>query len=214
LIKREFPYIYATWLAPLLSGDNSCEWAVWFKAHFEDYQKLKSKYNFAKWKREHTALLKASRADLQKQGCEVWTEGQNKFALEGTFATLGGKPDLVWTYGDDYVVDDMKSGQQRDSHMPQVQIYMYALPRFFERFRGKRFRGRLIYADGDIVDIPAETIDIGFITELGAVIKRLAADKPAIKVPSANECGFCEITPNDCPERIDEEVLPVKTSDF
>ena len=31
--RREHPYIWATWLPRLLAGENSCEWAVWFKAH-------------------------------------------------------------------------------------------------------------------------------------------------------------------------------------
>ena len=31
------PYIWATTLAKLLTGENSCEWAGWFRSH---YQKL------------------------------------------------------------------------------------------------------------------------------------------------------------------------------
>ena len=34
---RDFPYIWATWLPRLLTGENSCEWAVWFKAHHQDW---------------------------------------------------------------------------------------------------------------------------------------------------------------------------------
>ena len=29
------PYIWATTLAKLLTGENSCEWAGWFKAHHQ-----------------------------------------------------------------------------------------------------------------------------------------------------------------------------------
>ena len=32
-VPRETPYIWTTWLPRLLTGENSCEWAVWFKAH-------------------------------------------------------------------------------------------------------------------------------------------------------------------------------------
>ena len=35
--RREHPYICATWLPRLLTGENSCEWAVWFKAHHQDW---------------------------------------------------------------------------------------------------------------------------------------------------------------------------------
>ena len=31
-VPREFPYIWTTWLPRLLTDENSCEWAVWFKA--------------------------------------------------------------------------------------------------------------------------------------------------------------------------------------
>ena len=31
--QREHPYIWATSLPRLLTSENSCEWAIWFKAH-------------------------------------------------------------------------------------------------------------------------------------------------------------------------------------
>ena len=36
-IPRDHPYIWATWLPRLLVGDNSCEWAIWFKAHYQKW---------------------------------------------------------------------------------------------------------------------------------------------------------------------------------
>ena len=41
---REFPYIWATWLPRLLVGDRSCEWAVWFKAHYQDFERQPSDF--------------------------------------------------------------------------------------------------------------------------------------------------------------------------
>ena len=35
--RRKFPYIWTTWLPRLLTGENSCEWAAWFKAHHESW---------------------------------------------------------------------------------------------------------------------------------------------------------------------------------
>ena len=32
-VPREKPYVLATWLPKLLTGANTCEWAVCFKAH-------------------------------------------------------------------------------------------------------------------------------------------------------------------------------------
>ena len=35
--RRQHPYVWATWLPRLLTGENSCEWAIWFKAHYQDW---------------------------------------------------------------------------------------------------------------------------------------------------------------------------------
>ena len=35
------------------------------------------------------------------------------------------------------------------------------------------------------------------------LIHKLSGDEPARKVPSGPECGFCDITAQDCPERIE-----------
>ena len=42
-----------------------------------------------------------------------------------------------------------------------------------------------------------------FKTDLGALIRRIAADKPAARVPSEHECRFRDITLEDCTERIE-----------
>ena len=31
--RESKPYIWVAWLSKLLSGDDSCEWRVWFQAH-------------------------------------------------------------------------------------------------------------------------------------------------------------------------------------
>ena len=55
-----------------------------------------------------------------------------------------------------------------------------------------------------------------FAKSLGTLIQRLAADAPAKKVPSGQECRFCDITTLECPERMDEWSEPQggTTSDF
>ena len=59
-------------------------------------------------------------------------------------------------------------------------------------------------------------MDDQFVQNLGALIRRLAADEPAKRVPSAQECRFCDISAADCPERMDEGSEPAgrTTSDF
>ena len=61
-IPRESPYIWTTWLPKLLTGDNSCEWAVWLKAHYQDWAKMTSDFNQADWLVKHTALLNEKKA--------------------------------------------------------------------------------------------------------------------------------------------------------
>ena len=34
-LRPNGPYIWITWLTKLLTGEHSCEWASWFKAHHE-----------------------------------------------------------------------------------------------------------------------------------------------------------------------------------
>ena len=55
--RRENPYIWATWLPRLLTGENSCAWAVWFKAHHQNWTRVPSDFNQAQWLLNHTALL-------------------------------------------------------------------------------------------------------------------------------------------------------------
>ena len=46
--RRDHPYIRATWLPRLLTGENSCEWAIWFKAYHQGWAKPPSDFNQAK----------------------------------------------------------------------------------------------------------------------------------------------------------------------
>ena len=55
-----------------------------------------------------------------------------------------------------------------------------------------------------------------FTKSLGTLIQRWAADAPAKKVPSAQECRFCDITLKDCPDRVEQITNPCvpATDDF
>ena len=59
-------------------------------------------------------------------------------------------------------------------------------------------------------------MDEKFIQNLGALIRRLSADEPARRVPSPQECGFCDITADDCPVRVNDASEPEaeETTDF
>ena len=199
---QESPYIWATWLARLLTGEASCEWAAWFRAHYEGWARPPSDFDSAQWMLEHTALVNEARESRERLGYTVYTENQNSFRLKGKVATLAGKPDLVAVRNGDAVIIDAKTGRSSPHHAAQVRTYMYAVPRALDRYRGMEFRGHVIYPDGN-VQIPVSGMDRKFVENLGSLIQRLAADTPARRVPSASECRWCDITGNDCPDRIE-----------
>ena len=199
------PYVWVTWLPRLLSGESSCEWASWFKAQHEgwSWSRMPSDFDQAGWLMNHTALLNQQRQRWEQQGYTVLTEGQNSFTLRGSSAVLAGKPDLVARRRDQATVIDAKTGRPSPAHTAQVLLYMYALPRALERYRGLSIAGQVAYPD-HMVDIPPEAVDGRFVENLGGLMRRLASEMPARRVPSPGECRFCEITPADCPERAEE----------
>lgn len=215
-IRANGPYIWVTWLTKLLVGENSCEWAAWFRSQHESWSwnKVPSTFDQAAWQMEHTAKLNGSRQYWEEQGCTVLTEGQNRFVLRGKSAALGGRPDLVAWNGGRGTVIDIKTGQPSPAHSVQVMIYMYAMPRALRQYKGIALEGRIVYADHE-VEIPASAIDDNFVENLSQLIRRLASASPARRVPSRMECGFCNITSADCPERAAEDILEEgATKDF
>ena len=200
---RESPYLWTTWLARLLTGEASCEWATWFRANYQDWARPPSDFDSARWMLEHTALVNRARESREQLGYTVYTENQNSFRLKGKVATLAGKPDLIAVKGQDAVIIDAKTGRPSPHHSVQVLTYMYAVPRALDRYRGMEFRGHVIYPDGN-VQIPVSGVDRKFVERLGSLIRRLADETPARKVPSASECRWCDITAADCPERAEE----------
>ena len=127
---------------------------------------------------------------------------------------MAGKPDLIAVKGGDAVVIDAKTGKPGPAHTVQVLTYMYAVPKALEQYRGVEFRGHVVYPDAQ-VGIPVSAVDKKFTENLGGLIQRLAAETPARRVPSAGECRFCDITAEDCPERV-EGIVPreATTDDF
>ena len=77
-------------------GDNSCEWASWFKAQFDGKS----------WTRAerigHTDLLKRKSRELRDQGYEVTREAQNHFTVNARTlkVAVAGKCDLTARQGD------------------------------------------------------------------------------------------------------------------
>ena len=212
--SRSGPYIWVTWLSRLLVGDLSCEWASWFRAHHVNYAKKPSGFDAVKWQIDHTALLNETRDKVESEGRSVLIESQNHFVLRGGSGTaLGGKPDMVALDADGKggTVYDVKTGRRRESDAAQVMIYMYALPHL-SAHKGRRFDGKVVYADGGEASIPADAVDGAFRDNLHALIRRIAASQPARRVPSVLECAMCDLTLADCPDRVDEDTRETATA--
>ena len=177
--RRDGSYFWVTWLTKLLTGENSCEWASWFRA----------RHKSGSW---------------EGPDCQVLTERQNGFSLRGDAGILGGQPDLIARKGDAGTIIDVKTGKPGVAHIVQVMLYMYAVPRAIGQHRDVVFNGQVAYTD-HAVDIPAAAVDDKFVERLSQLIGQLASDAPARRVPSPGECRFCPITAADCPDRAAED---------
>ena len=214
-LRREHPYIWTTWLPRLFTGENSCEWAAWFRAQFQDWTRQPSDFNQTEWLLQHTTLLNEQKAQWDAHGHAVLVEGQNSFRLRGQSATLAGKPDLMVVRDKDALIIDVKTGKEQPWHAVQVMIYQYAIPRALPQYKGMRMAGEVV-CPSRTVKVPTGALPGQFIEDLGALIRRLAADQPAQRVPSAQKCRFCDISAADCPQRVEVGSEPAggTTTDF
>ena len=210
------PYIWVTWLTRLLVGEHSCEWAAWFRSHHESrsWEKVPNPFSQVEWQMRHTAAISECRRQWEDLGYRVFTENQNSFVLRGRSAALGGKPDLIARKGCSGTIMDIKTGRPSPSHSVQVMLYMYAIPLALKQYGGIAFDGQVVYPDG-VVEIPASSVNSEFIQRTAALIRRIGADAPAPRVPSGQECRFCDITLADCPERMGQDIQEDgQTTDF
>jgi len=197
------PYIYVTWLAKLLGG-NQCVWSAWFKAHhkYEKYQEMG--LDLAKWNRDHNRLMAARIRDLQRDGWTVTTEEQNAFKLEGERAVVAGKPDIVATKDGLVLVVDGKTGKQKDADIWQMLFYLFALPRARPDLTGD-LEGEIQYrqVDEQIALTPADLTE-DRMDDIVSLITVVSGPTPPTKAPSRAECQRCDIGKQDCPQRVME----------
>ena len=206
---RTSPYMYVTWIPRYLTGDKSCLFAAWFKANHQGYAKMPSDFNSAKWNMEHTDLMNELVAELEERGCELFIEQQNSFRVESAHsgAVTGGKPDVIAVHPDGRaVIYDAKTGHESASHIVQVQLYMYLLPKVRNedwRWRDRKFEGAVVYADGSERRISTDRVDDAFVARLTEFMRKMTSDMPLRRVPSMSECNWCELTHADCSDRME-----------
>jgi hypothetical protein len=64
------------------------------------------------------------------------------------------------------------------------------------------------------VSISPDKLDDKFREQLRSEIEAVGGDLELPKVPSYAECRFCDITKEDCPDRIEDEPKTVDTNMF
>lgn len=208
-VARRNAYIWVTWVTKLLAGEASCEFAAWFRAHYQ-YDKLPGDFDLSQWKADHTELVRVTAEELHAEGYRVTVEDQNAFRMvseRGTYC-LAGKPDIVAVNDAGVLVVDCKTGQQRESDVVQVQIYQAVLGR--TKYKGMPVSGRVQYRSF-ATDIPAAAVDAEFVGRLRRLVSAVGGSQALPAVPSARECGWCDIGPNDCSARTSIQKLPILT---
>ena len=111
-LRQHGPYIWVTTVTKLLTGEASCEWSAWFKAHHDrqSWQQAPSTFDSVRWNMDHTELLRRVRDTWVNEGYQVFVEKQNTFHAEGRVATVGGQPDLIAVKDESATIIDVKTG--------------------------------------------------------------------------------------------------------
>lgn len=212
---RDKIFIWPSWISKLVAGESQCIWAAYFKAHYK-YDKKPSDFNLAKWTIQHNALLQERRDALERLGFRVLIEDQNSFKwYYKDDVIISGKPDIV-AFGQDEdmngimqpvaTIEDAKSGKAKTSDHVQVMLYMLILPKAISIYSDIKFDGCIVYKDGiKNVDIPFEAAnDESLKRIIWNTIETVIGDEAGCRrVPSHNECKWCDITKEDCPARME-----------
>jgi len=207
--KRNSPYIWVTWLSKLISGEQQCEFAAWYKAHYKSEKSSSNGFSLVAWTIKHNQLLHKQRDGLKQQGDTVMIEDQNsfKFDLPGDIL-ISGKPDIVSLPGpvssikEKGLVIDCKTGRPKNSDLVQVMLYMMFLPKAIERYENMVFDGLVVYPNSE-VPISWTEIDEELKRTVWELIKRIGGDTPCEMIPSNNECRWCDISKANCLKRIE-----------
>ena len=115
---------------------------------------------------------------------------------------LAGKPDILAIAGQQELVEDCKTGRKKNSDLYQVLIYLLLVPVSIQKCKGSDLRGRLVYSDG-VREIQTSQVDEAFKEQFRGAIATLSNPTPARKVPSYQECRYCDISAQYCSERVD-----------
>ncbi len=148
--RRELPYVWVTWLAKLITGQTQCTWAPWFKAHYTEYARAKTDFNLSQWRADHGRAVDELARERELLGETVYKEERNGFRVRLTKRlVLAGRPDLVAVGPDGRAtVYDVKTGQERESDIAQMKLYLLCLPVGSWQWKAKALAGCVVYTNG------------------------------------------------------------------
>ena len=130
--RTGLPEFWTTSLAKVLVGDQSCYLEPWMKSRFKLEKRAGDEGSLAKWKAEHSALLREVVERFQGDGWKCTVESY--FKAKGAAANVAGKADLIIQKTDMRpVIVDAKSGSPKDSDVAQVMIEMILIPMAWEK---------------------------------------------------------------------------------
>lgn len=210
---RQEPYVWVSWITKLLTGESTCIWSAWLRAHFQT-AKVPNGFDSNGWQVQHAALLRRTASDYEKEGYTVFTEDQNSFMLKGKTGTLSGKPDVVAVKDTTGWIIDTKTGSPKASDRIQVMVYMWALQKANPALAGVTFHGKVMYGTGYNI-IKPEEIDEKFVKTVGELMRIVCGEDEPHKAPSFAECQHCPITKEDCAHRVEaSKVHQGETDEF
>ena len=215
---RSGVYVWVTWLSKLMAGETTCQWSPWFKANHTDYKKVPGNFQLAAWTAEHTRILDEISKERERQGETVYREGQNKFlAKRPSGLAVAGTPDLISMESESVhcTVFDVKTGNPRQSDIIQVALYMMFLPYATGLYKGKKVDGCVVYKTGRS-EVPHQIIDDKFKKNVTYFLDILESPVPPSKLPTHTGCSWCDLSADDCPERVNGEkaVVPETGQEF
>ena len=193
---RDSPYIWVTWLSKIMSSDVTCHWQSWFQSQNQLTEKQSSGSGLTGWAMKHTKMLTELKERLIEEGYTPFIEQSFHHKISNSDIVIAGKTDCVIEKEDKVTVYDCKTGNERTSDQVQVMLYMYLLSK--GKFSKKQITGVVMYKDKE-VEIPNLPED--FEENFNFFVNILSLPKPPTKNPG-DDCRFCNLTKNDCPERI------------
>ena len=206
------PYVHVTWLSKLLSGDRSCAFESWVKAHYRvpKHETADDRARLATYQALHAEMARTFVRTQAAPQATLYAELDVKVA--GTVGLLAGKIDLLEQQDHLLTVIDFKSGQPRSADVAQVLIYLWMVRVTRRDLLGDReLRGHVQYA-GEGVTLSADPAIEARIADLMHVV---CADTPPRTFPGPGECRFCSLTREWCPDRsVEGDTVAVATEAF